>query len=313
MIYPKKLEKGDCIGLVACSSFISEERFLACVEFLEKRGYRVKSADNITSNKAGYMAGEEAVRSRWLNRMFSDPEVDAIFCVRGGDGSNRMITGVDLDLVRANPKIFVGYSDITTLLNLFAEKCGLITFHGPMVSSNMVDMYDDETKVSFEEMLSGPGQYDYRVPKDHPLVVEQKGTGFAAAPLAGGNLELIATSIGTSYEVQTDGKILFLEEVHGHIGNMDRTVFQLRDAGKLDRVKGVLLGQFTDMRIDEPDYGPERVIMDAIRSTNRPDADQVPVLSNVQSGHGQPMLTLPIGAMCEMDTERKTIRFRCGE
>ena len=83
-MYPKKLEKGDCIGLVACSSFISEERFFACVEFLEKRGYRVKSADNITSNKAGYMAGEEAVRSRWLNRMFSDPEVDAIFCVRGG-------------------------------------------------------------------------------------------------------------------------------------------------------------------------------------------------------------------------------------
>lgn len=309
MKFPKKLDKGACIGLVACSSFISKERLEACIAFLKERGYRLKVADNITSNKAGYMAGEETVRAEWLNKMFADPEVDAIFCIRGGDGSNRMITGVDLDIVRANPKIFVGYSDITTLLNLFAKECSLVTFHGPMVSSNMVDHYDEETRIAFEEALQADGEYLYREPAGHPLVVEQAGCGIAAAPLAGGNIELIGTSIGTSYEVDTDGKILFMEEVHGHIGNLDRTVFQMRDAGKFDHVKGVLLGQFTDMRIDEADYGPERVIMDAIRSSGRPDADKVPVMSAVQSGHGQPMITLPIGAMCEMNTIDRTIKF----
>ena len=310
MKFPKKLKKGACIGLVACSSFISKERLEACIAFLKERGYRLKVADNITSNKAGYMAGEETVRAQWLNRMFADPEVEAIFCVRGGDGSNRMITRVDLDIVQANPKIFVGYSDTTTMLNLFADRCGLVTFHGPMVSSNMVDAYDDDTRISFEEALTAEIEYQYHEPDAHPMVIAQEGCGKVMAPLAGGNLELIGTSIGTPYEVETDGKILFIEEVHGHIGNLDRTVFQLRDAGKFDKVKGVLLGQFTDMIIDEADYGPERVIMDAIRSCGRPDADQVPVITNIQSGHGQPMITLPIGAMCEMDTKNRTIRFR---
>lgn len=310
MKFPKKLEKGACIGLVACSSFISEERLAACITFLKEKGYQLKVADNITANKAGYMAGEETVRAQWLNRMFADPDVDAIFCVRGGDGSNRMISGVDLDVVRANPKIFVGYSDTTTMLNLFASQCGLVTFHGPMVSSNMVDAYDDDTRIAFEEALTAEEEYWYHEPEAHPLVIAQEGCGKVSAPLAGGNLELIGTSIGTPYEVDTDGKILFIEEVHGHIGNLDRTVFQLRDAGKFDKVKGVLLGQFTDMEIDETDYGPERVIMDAIRSSGRPDADQVPVITNIQSGHGRPMITLPIGAMCEMDTRNRTIRFQ---
>lgn len=309
MKFPSKLPKNACIGLVACSSFISEERLKKCVDFMKKEGFRVKIADNITSDKAGYMAGEESVRAAWLNRMFSDPEVDGIFCVRGGDGSNRMIQGVNLDIVRQNPKPFVGYSDTTTMLNLFADACGLVTFHGPMVSSNMVDHYDGETRAAFEKLLTADTIYDYNEPEDHPMYVEQDGCGRVVAPLAGGNLELIATSIGTPYEVQTDGKILFLEEVHGHIGNFDRTVFQLRDAGKLDNVRGILLGQFTDMDIDRPDYGPERVVMDALRSSGRPDADQVPVISGIQSGHGFPMIALPIGAVCEMNTVSKKICF----
>lgn len=310
MKFPQKIEKGACIGLVACSSFISEERLKECLDFLKKEGFRVKAADNITSDKAGYMAGEESIRADRLNRMFADPEVEAIFCVRGGDGSNRMISCVDLETVRKNPKPFVGYSDTTTMLNLFASACGLVTFHGPMVSSNMVDHYDEETRAAFEELLKADEIYCYREPKGHPMVVEQEGWGKAIAPLAGGNLELVATSIGTAYEVETDDRILFLEEVHGHIGNFDRTVYQLRDAGKLNKVKGILLGQFTDMDIDRPDYGPERVVMDALRSCGRPDAGEVPVISGVQSGHGFPMIALPIGAVCEMDTINRKIAFR---
>lgn len=307
--FPKKLNECKCIGLVATSSAISEKRLAACIDLLENQGYRLKVSDNITQNKGGYMAGEESRRAMWLNKMFADPEVDAIFCVRGGDGSNRMIMDVDLDVVRKNPKIFVGYSDVTSLLNTFVEKCGLVTFHGPMVSSNMLDMYDDETRISFESALNAENEYLYAEPAQFPLVVMQEGCGLAKAPLAGGNLELMATSIGTPYEIDTDGKILFIEEVHGHIGNLDRTVYQLRNAGKFDHVKGVLLGQFTDMRIDMPDYTPEDVVLEALLSSGRPDAAAVPVMRDVQSGHGQPMLTLPIGAVCEMNTKSRSIRF----
>lgn len=309
MKFPKKLKDCRCIGLVACSTFISEDRLKDCVTILEKQGYRIKCADNITVNKGGYMAGEAERRAWWLNHMFADPEVDAIFCVRGGDGGNRIIRDVDLDIVRANPKIFVGYSDVTSLLNIFAQECGLVTFHGPMVSSNMVDLYDDETKTAFEDALNAEGEYFYHEPKGLPIVVAQKGCGFASGRLAGGNLDLMSTSIGTPYEIDTDGKILLIEEVHGHIGNLDRSVHQLRNAGKLDHIKGILLGQFTDMRIDMPEYGPEEVILEALKSSGHENPEQVPVFRNVQSGHGQPMITLPIGAMCEMDSENGSLKF----
>lgn len=309
MKFPKKLKDCRCIGLVACSTFISEERLQACVDFLQARGYRVKCADNITVNKGGYMAGEAEVRAEQLNKMFADTDVDAIFCVRGGDGGNRIIRDVDLKIVRENPKIFVGYSDVTSLLNLFTQECDLVTFHGPMVSSNMVDLYDAETEAAFKAALNAEAEYCYSAPNGLPLRVEQEGCGVVCAPLAGGNLDLMSTSIGTPYEIDTDGKILLIEEVHGHIGDLDRTVHQLRNAGKLNKVKGILLGQFTDLRLDLPDYTPEVVIMEALLSSDRPDADKVPVFSQVQSGHGQPMITLPIGAMCEIDTKAKSIRF----
>lgn len=308
--FPHKIKQGDCIGLVACSSFISSERLDSCIKVIGDMGYEVKVADNITTSKGGYMAGEEQIRADWLNRMFEDKTVDAIFCVRGGDGSNRMISKVNLDAVKNNPKIFVGYSDITQLLNLFSDKCGLVTFHGPMVSSNMVDDFDEETRTAFMNAINADGVYRYNEPSGKPIKIIQEGCGQVSGQIVGGNLELICTSIGTPYEVDTEGKILFIEEIGDHIGNTDRNLFQLRDCGKLDKVAGIMIGQFTDFRIDMPGvYDIENIVQEALLSSNRADAADVPVLTGIQSGHGKPMITIPIGAMCRISVPDRLIEF----
>lgn len=304
MRYPEKLKAGAVIGLVSPSSPVSEERQEACCKVMRSMGFRVKKADNISASKGGYMAGEEKVRGEWINRMFADPEVEAIFCIRGGDGANRIIPYIDLDVVRKNPKIFQGYSDITSLHLLFNQKCDLVTFHGPMISSNVVDQFDDETKKGFFESLTADEAYTYCPPEGFPIGAAREGC--AEGEITGGNLTVLCASVGTPYEIETRGKILFIEEIGEHIGNLDRHVYQLKNAGLLDEVKGIILGQFARCEVDEEGFDMTRVVMDAIG-----DMD-IPVMYNVQSGHGFPMITLPMGAVCRMDTETKSIVFETG-
>lgn len=302
MIYPKKLQAGATIGLVAPSSPVSKERVQQCINVMKSMGFRLKWADNLATSKGGYMAGDELTRAAWIHRMFEDPEVDAIFCIRGGDGGNRIMEYIDLDVIRRNPKIFVGYSDITSLHLLFNQECDLITFHGPMVSSNIVDHFDRESRIMMYEALMTEREYVYRSPEGYPLRVARSGKG--AGRLTGGNLTVACASIGTPYEIDTDGKVLFLEEIGAHIGNIDRSIYQLKNAGKLDRVAGVLIGQFTNCRQDEEDYSVVDIITEAVKNSD------VPILYNVQSGHGFPMITLPMGAECQINTETLSVRFK---
>lgn len=299
--YPKKLQAGAVVGVVAPSSPVSEERVRECSCALKNMGFVPKLADNLSVNKGGYLAGEAKLRADWVNRMFADPEVEAIFCLRGGDGSNQIMEYLDLDLIRANRKIFVGYSDITNLHLVMNQQCGFVTFHGPMVSSNIVDKFDQESRAAFYEALTTEKEYLYHPPTGYPLEVGREGS--ARGILTGGNICLLATSIGTPYEVDTDGKILFLEEIGAHVGNTDREIYQLRNAGKFRNIKGILLGQFTDFTQEREDYGMMEIICEAIGDL------QIPVLANVQSGHGEPMITLPMGAMCEISTSPAMIHF----
>lgn len=302
MKYPKKLEQGAVIGLVAPSSPVSEERQQQSIEVLKSLGFKVKTADNLSASKGGYMAGEEEVRAQWLNKMFADEEVDAVFCLRGGDGANRIIEYLDLDVIRNNPKIFVGYSDITCLHLVMGQQCDLITFHGPMVSSNMVDHFDDESKTAFFDALTADDTYTYKAPKGLPVCTSREGK--AEGILTGGNLSLICTSIGTPYEIDTDGKILFIEELNDHIGNLDREIYQLKNAGKLKGLKGLILGQFTNIRVDEEGFDVVKVFEQATAGLD------IPIMYNVQSGHGFPMINIPIGAPCAMDTATGEITFK---
>lgn len=301
MRYPGKLKAGAVIGLVSPSSPVSEERQEACCKAMRAMGFRVKKADNISASKGGYMAGEEKVRGEWINRMFADPQIEAIFCIRGGDGANRIVPYIDLDVVRKNPKIFQGYSDITSLHLLFNQACDLVTFHGPMISSNVVDKFDYETKQGFFESLTAENVYDYCAPQGLPIGVAREGC--AEGEITGGNLTVLCASVGTPYEIQTKGRILFIEEIGEHVGNLDRHVYQLKNAGLLDEVKGIILGQFTRCEVDVEGFDMTRVVLDAIG-----DMD-IPVMYNIQSGHGFPMITLPMGAVCRMDTASRTITF----
>lgn len=149
MIFPKKLVSGNTIGIVSPSSPVPAERAAQAQKALEALGFKVKLAENCSLSKGGYMAGDETLRGQILNDMFADTSIDAIICMRGGDGANRILNKIDLNIVRENPKIFIGYSDITFLHLLFNQACDLVTFHGPMVSSNIIDNFDEETKASF--------------------------------------------------------------------------------------------------------------------------------------------------------------------
>ena len=265
-------------------------------------GFQVKEADNLATNYAGYMAGKGDVRGQWINEMFADPEVDAIFCIRGGDGGSRAMEYVDLDLVKKNPKIFVGYSDVTSLHLAFTQQCGLVTFHGPMVSSNMVDQFDPETRESFFQALNAEEGYEFKNPRGFEISVLKEGQ--AEGVLTGGNLSLLSASIGTPYEVDAKGRILFIEEIGEPLCRMERSVYHLRNAGKFRDCAGVILGQFTSCaNKDDAEYTEIDCFLDALEGLD------IPVLYNVQSGHGFPMMTLPLGAVCSIDTAKPGIAF----
>lgn len=302
MIYPKKLQKSGTVGIVCPSSPISKEREAQCVNVLEELGYKVKKADNLTKNHGGYMAGTGEERAYWINKFFEDPEVDAIFCVRGGDGGTRTAEFIDLDLVKNNPKIFVGYSDITTMHLLFNQKCNLVTFHGPMVSSNMVDGFDDDTKKAFFDCINGEDEYVFKNPDDIPIEVIHEGK--ATAPVVGGNLSLLSAAMGTPYEMDTKDKIVFIEEVEEPVTKIEKWAYQLRNAGKFASCKGIILGQFTSIHNRfMPEYTEIECLKEIFKDL------EVPIMYNIQSGHGEKIITIPFGAMCTMDTSDKSIKF----
>lgn len=303
MKFPKKLTPGATIGLVATSSCTTPEKVEKCIAKLEELGYKVKPAANLTTNYGGYMADTGKVRADELNKMFADPEVDAIFCMRGGDGSSRIMEYLDYDMIKANPKIFVGYSDVTNLHLALTEKCGLVTFHGPMVASNMIDDFDSETSESFFSAINADEVFEFKNPEGFEIKVLKEGK--ATGRVIGGNLSLLSASIGTPYEVNTKGNILFIEEVCEPMSKIEKWTYHLRNAGKLKDCAGIILGQYTKVTNDEcPEFDEIRCMTDIFEGLD------IPVLYNVQSGHGKPMMTLPMGAECTIDTASKSITFK---
>lgn len=302
MLYPDKLKAGATVGVICPSSAITPEQREQCREVLEKQGFHVKMADNLCDDLGGYMAGSGEVRAKWINRMFENPEVDAVFCARGGDGGSRVYEHLNLEMIKKNPKIFVGYSDVTTLHLLLNQVCGFVTFHGPMVAANMIDNYDENTRKAFMDALQAEDSYQFVNPPEDEICVMKPGK--ATGPLTGGNLALLSASIGTPYEVDTRGKILFIEEVGENPGRLERFVWHLRMSGKFGDAKGILLGQFTHCDNKScPEYDYLALFEEALKPYD------IPVLYHLQSGHGDKIITLPMGAECHMDSETKEIRF----
>jgi muramoyltetrapeptide carboxypeptidase len=303
MIFPDKLKKGDTIAIIAPSSTVSKEQAESCKKLVEEMGYNVKMGKCTYQSIHGYSSGTGVEKAEEINQMFADKEVKAIWCIRGGDTSSHAMDKLDFNMISNNPKIFVGYSDITNLNVNFNQKCGFITFHGPMVKSNMLNRYDDFTKNSFKNALNMENELVLENPsgEDFEVIVG----GYAEGIIVGGNLSLLVSMIGTPYEVDTKGKILFIEDVNEEVRRVDRMMYQLKYSDKLDDATGIIFGDFTDcINKAKEDYTVVEMLKDILSDYKKP------VMYNIKSGHCFPMSTIPLGTKCSMDTNTKLIKFK---
>lgn len=291
MMLPKPLKPGACVGLIAPSSPVTPEEREDCVTQLKDMGFLPQLGEALgqDNNLRGYLAGNAADRAADVNRMFADPRIDGIFCVRGGYGSSQILEFLDYPCIRRNPKAFVGYSDVTSLHMAFQKYCGLITLHGPMVKPNLLPRPDAYTKKS----LLAAGDMGACMAFENPPGEELQAIcpGSAEGFLVGGNLSVIARSLGTAFAPETRGGILFLEDVGESIPHIDMYLTQMRYAGIFTGVNGILLGGF----LGEQDADINAFLADWFRLLG------VPVLGNVWSDHRKPMGTLPMGAWCRME------------
>ena len=304
MIRGKKLQKGDTIGFIAPSGAVRVEGAIERAKAeAERMGYRVKLGKSCGA-KYGYLSGTDDVRAGDVNDMFRDSEVDAIFCVRGGYGTTRILDRLDYDAIRANPKIFAGYSDITAMHIAMLNRCGLVTFAAPMPASDWSQSPLDAFSLESMQRVLGTAEAAGELcnAPDYPAR-KTINPGAAEGVLVGGNLMLITSLLGTPYELDTRGRILFIEEIGEHTYCIDRMLTQLRLAGKLDDCAGIIFGDFKNCEIEFREYGftIEEIIRDVAAPCGKP------IFTGFQAGHCSPKITLPYGTRCRMDADRCTL------
>lgn len=296
----KKLKKGDTIGIIAPASCTTYDRVLEAKKNLEDMGYQVVLGECTKKQWYSY-AGTDEERAEEINNFFADKDIDAIICMRGGYGCNRLVELLDFEMIKRNPKIFVGYSDITTLHIALNEKANLITFHGPMAVSNFTGNYNRDTYENFIEILSNlkDKQSIKNITKELGVLNE----GRAKGKLVGGNLATLIATLGTEYDLDYNGKILFLEDIGEKTYKIDRFLNQLKKHGVFEKIEGLVLGDFKNCtQASEKDMTLLEVFQNYFKELKKP------VIYNFESGHSEPMLTLPLGAICEIDTYNKELR-----
>jgi len=303
-VKPPALRSGDTVGIVAPASNIKRADLEAGCEALRRAGYRPFYFDSILE-KDLYFAGSVERRARELEEMFARDEVRAILCARGGYGANYLLKELDLERIRAHPKIFVGYSDITALLTYFHDSLGLITFHGPMAAKDWAHGLPEEDGVeltSWQAAVSCATGWDVALGAGVSGLVE----GDAEGVLYGGCLSILIASLGTPFEIKTEGTILFLEDVAAKPYQIDRMLMQLKLAGLFDAVKGVVFGQMLDcVQTANQDYTLQDVVTRIVGDLG------VPVAFGVRSGHvTSGNITLPFGVRARLAVERGGVALR---
>jgi len=299
-VKPPALRPGDTIGIVAPASNIKREDLEAGCTALQHAGYRPVYLDSIFDRDL-YFAGSAQRRARELEEMFTRDEVRAILCARGGYGANYLLQNLDLDKVRSHPKIFVGYSDITTLLTYFADSCGLVTFQGPMAAKDWAHE-DGVDLASWQAALSGSTPWDVALGAAVSGLADGQGEGV----LYGGCLSILVATLGTPYEIQTAGTILFLEDVAAKPFQIDRMLMQLKLAGKLGDVRGIIFGEMLDcVQTANQGYSLEQVVARIVGDLG------VPVAFGVRSGHVTSRnLTLPFGAQARLTVDGEQVSMK---
>jgi muramoyltetrapeptide carboxypeptidase len=298
-VQPPKIKTGDTIAVIAPAGPIENRDGLdRGIAALERMGFRVQFDERIFQS-SGYLAGDDHARAEELMRSFEDPSIQAIIALRGGYGCSRLIPLLMEQRLRHHPKIFMGFSDLTTLHLYFKKRFGWVTIHGPMaVSPALADMPSDQEA----HLLSLWTEPEYRPSLSFPQL-ESLNPGVAEGVLTGGCLSVIAASIGTPYEIQTEGKILFLEDQGEPPYRLDRMITHLFLADKLHSLAGVLLGDFVDCQSTQGDYTAMDTLRDIFASLN------IPVLANFPAGHGATNWALPLGVTVRIDASSRTIEF----
>ncbi len=307
VIKPKRLAMGDTVGIVlpAGAAFDAEDISFAR-EQMEAIGFKVVVGAHAT-DKWGYFAGRDRDRAADINAMFADDRVAGIVCYTGGWGSPRVLPHLDYDLIARKPKVVIGYSDITALLNAITKRTGLVTFHGPVGSS----MFDAYTLENFRRVVmtpEPPGLLDPPAKKPNELVdrtnrIMRIAPGKGSGRLVGGNLTLVAAVMGTPYELDTTGAILFLEDTHEELYRMDRMLSQLALGGKLDRLAGFVFGRCTQCEVKGPTFSLGEILRDRFAGA------KYPAISGVSFGHIEQKLVLPIGVTATLDGDAGTLRL----
>jgi muramoyltetrapeptide carboxypeptidase len=289
-VKPPALRPGDTVGIVAPASNVKPADLEAGCEALRRAGYRPFYFDPIFEQDL-YFAGSVERRVRELEEMFMRDEAKAIVCARGGYGANYLLGHINLDTIRDHPKIFVGYSDPTALLTYLSDATGLVTFHGPMVAKDWARQ-DGVDLASWQAALASAVLWDIALNAGAIALVEGEAEGI----LCGGCLSILVASLGTPYQIKTAGTILFLEDVAAKPFQIDRMLMQMKLAGMLDEVRGIVFGEMLDcVQTANQGYTLEQVVMRIVGNLG------VPVAFGVRSGHvSAGNITLPFGVQTRL-------------
>ncbi len=306
---PKRLSKGDTIGLIAPGSGVGRSSFEKAIATIKRLGFTPYYTENLRVNN-GFLGGTDQQRIDDIHHMFENDIVDGILCIRGGYGSNRLLAMIDYDLIKNNPKLFMGYSDITALLYGIYSQTGLTCFHGPVGVSSFKG-YAENTFV--KEVVSAKKGLVIKRPKSwvekdnkafNSLIINR---GKAQGVLIGGNLSVLVALIGTPYDIDFSDKILFLEEIGEPPYKIDRMLTQLLLSGKLAQLKGIALGVFIDCddNPEDEDYDKsislEEVLKERLADLN------IPIMYGLPFGHISDNATIPFGVRAELNTEKESL------
>ena len=290
LVKPDRIHRGDRIGIIAPGGPVTREELHPGIRFLESRGYSIRSAPHLYAQK-GYLAGDDENRLQDLHMMFKDPEVKAILCARGGYGTLRLLDKIDYSLIRDNPKIIAGYSDITALLLALYKMNGLTTFHGPLVKD--LTKNENRNMTAFLELVTSEDPMELDL---HETTCLRQGR--AVGPLLGGNLTLISHLVGTPYMPSLSGAILFIEDRGEPLYRIDRMFTHLHLGGILKDLAGLVAGQFEDRG--------NALDIDQLLKERTSDTG-IPVVTGLPLGHGDLNLPLPVGLRGSLDTKKMTL------
>ncbi|HRP55082.1 LD-carboxypeptidase [Agriterribacter sp.] len=297
---PPYLKKGDTIGITCPAGYMAAGKVQTCIEVLQQWGYKIEVGHTVGSGSATYFSGNDEERLAEFQQMLDDKNIKAILCARGGYGCGRIIEDIDFKKFKKNPKWIIGFSDITILHSHIYSNYRIATLHAPMAAAFNDGEYKNEYVQSLRKALTGKSA-KYTC-KANALNIR----GAASAQLVGGNLSLLAHATGTSSDIETKGKILFIEETGEYLYSADRMLYQLKRSGKLNKLAGLIVGGFSDMKDTTRPFGKTiyEIIFDIVKGYGYPVCMGFPV------GHDKENYALKVGAGYHLNITQKKVVLR---